>query len=116
MRPQDEYRIKAAELAAKADHETFTALRSELESLARGYLRLAKQAERNSQIDVSYAVPNVPPASEWRCLKDQFDALVHGEDVREDSIEMFFDEQVRRRFGDWIARAAECATKTDNAT
>ncbi len=57
MRPQDEYRVEAAELASKAKHETFPALRSELESLARGYLLLAEQAERNSQIDVSYETP-----------------------------------------------------------
>lgn len=57
MRPQDEYRIKAAVLAAKAKHETSTELRLELESLARGYLLLAEQAERNSQFDVSYETP-----------------------------------------------------------
>lgn len=57
MRPQDQYRIKAAELAAKAKQQTSPALRSELDNLARGYLRLAEQAKRNSQIDVSYETP-----------------------------------------------------------
>ncbi len=61
-------------------------------------------------------MPNAPTTNEWRLLKNQFDALRHGEGVREDSIDMLFDELVRRRFGEWIARAAERATKTDNTT
>ena len=55
-----------------------------------------------------------PKTNEWNLLKDQFDALVHDESVREDSIEKFLDDQIRRRFGDWITRAAECKTRTDN--
>lgn len=57
MRPQDQYRIKAAELAVKAKQQTSPALRSELDNLARSYLRLAEQAKRNSQIDISYETP-----------------------------------------------------------
>lgn len=60
-------------------------------------------------------MPNVPTTNEWRLPKSQFEALKHGEGVREDSIEMIFDEQIRRRFGEWIARAAERATKTNTA-
>ncbi len=45
--------------------------------------------------------------NEWKLLKDQFDALVRKERVCDVSIEMFLDNQIRRRFGDWIARAAE---------
>ncbi len=48
-----------------------------------------------------------PKTSEWRLLKDQFDALVHDEGVREDSIEMFFGDQIRHRFGEWITWALE---------
>jgi hypothetical protein len=35
------------------------------------------------------------------------DALVHDESAHEDSIEKFLDDQIRRRFGEWISRAAE---------
>ncbi len=45
-----------------------------------------------------------PKTNEWRLLKARLNALVHDEGVREDSIEMFFDDQIRRRFGEWIAR------------
>jgi hypothetical protein len=48
-----------------------------------------------------------PTTKEWNLLKDQFDALVHDESVHEDSIEKFLDDQIRRRFGEWISRAAE---------
>ena len=55
-----------------------------------------------------------PKTNEWSLLKDQFDALVHDESVREDSIEKFLDDKIRGRFGDWITRAAERKTSTDN--
>jgi hypothetical protein len=55
-----------------------------------------------------------PKTNEWNLLKGQFDALVHDESVREDSIEKFLDDQIRRRFGVWINRAAERKTKTDD--
>ena len=51
-----------------------------------------------------------PKTNEWNLLKDQFDALVHDESVHEDSIEKFLDDQIRRRFGEWISRAAERKT------
>jgi hypothetical protein len=47
-----------------------------------------------------------PCRNEWRLLKDRFDALAHDQDVREDSIQTILDDVIRRRFGDWIARAA----------
>ena len=53
-----------------------------------------------------------PKPNEWNLLKDQFDAVVHGESVHEDSIEKFLNDQIRRRFGEWISRAAEPKTKT----
>ena len=55
-----------------------------------------------------------PKANEWNLLKDQFDALVHNETEHEDSIEKFLDDQLRCRFGEWIARATEQNCKTDN--
>ena len=48
-----------------------------------------------------------PKTNEWNLLKDQFDALVHDESVHEGGIEKFLDDQIRRRFGEWISRAAE---------
>ena len=44
------YLLKAAELSAIAQVEKDHADKLEFENLARAYLRLAKQAERNSQI------------------------------------------------------------------
>jgi hypothetical protein len=55
-----------------------------------------------------------PKTNEWNLLKDQFDALVHNEPEHEDSFEKFLDDQIRRRFGEWIARATELKNKTDN--
>ncbi len=52
-------------------------------------------------------MPGDPKPDEWRLLKDQFDALRHVEGVPEDSIDTLFDELVRRRFAEWIARAAQ---------
>jgi hypothetical protein len=52
-------------------------------------------------------------ANEWNLLKDQFSALVSDESMRDGSIEKFFDDQIRRRFGEWIIRAAEHKKRTD---
>jgi hypothetical protein len=44
----DEYRLKAADMLAKAEqHELF---RAEFEGLAKAFLRLADQADRNAQL------------------------------------------------------------------
>lgn len=59
-------------------------------------------------------MPGDPKTNEWNLLKDQFDALVYGESAREDSVEKLFDDQIRRRFGEWITRTAERKTRTDN--
>ena len=66
MASGDQYRIKATELFAKANCETNLAVRSELESIALAYLRLAAQAERNSQADIVYEPPPARPRSEDR--------------------------------------------------
>ena len=52
-----EYLLRAAELSARAQTETDPADKLEFENLARAYLRLAKQAERNSQTDIVYETP-----------------------------------------------------------
>jgi len=50
------YLLKAAELSAIAQVEKDHADKLEFENLARAFLRLAKQAERNCQID--YETPS----------------------------------------------------------
>ncbi len=59
MTSGDKYRTKAAALRAKARYERDPALRAEFEVLALSYLRLAEQAERNKQIDISYETPPI---------------------------------------------------------
>jgi hypothetical protein len=54
MTPGDEYRARAAELRAKAQGDAAPAIQHEYENLALAYLRLAAQADRNSQTDVVY--------------------------------------------------------------
>ena len=46
----DDYRIKAADMHAKAKREAKPRTRAELESLALAYLRLADQADRNADL------------------------------------------------------------------
>jgi len=58
-------------------------------------------------------MPGDPKTNEWNLLKDQFDALVYGESACEDSIETLFDDQIRRRFGEWITCAADRKTMTN---
>ena len=53
----DRYRVKAAELSAKALRESRSDLRAEYERLAASYLLLAAQAERNSTNDLVYEPP-----------------------------------------------------------
>jgi hypothetical protein len=53
----DEYRDKAVEFRAKAQVESDPKRKAEFEHLARAYLRLAEQAERNSHLDVTYETP-----------------------------------------------------------
>jgi hypothetical protein len=43
----------------------------------------------------------------WTSLKEQLDALVHEADMLEDALEQFREDQIRRRFGELIAGAAE---------
>jgi hypothetical protein len=57
--PGDKYCAKARELLARAETESDPQMRAELEKLAAAFLRLAEQAERNSQFDVTYEPP--PP-------------------------------------------------------
>jgi len=52
MASRDKYLLRAAELNALAQVEKDHADKREFENLARAYLRLARQAERNSQTEI----------------------------------------------------------------
>jgi len=56
----DEYRIKSAEFLSKATQESRPLLRRSCEAMARLYLRLAGQADRNAETDIVYGpiLPN----------------------------------------------------------
>ena len=54
MTPAEHYRRLAAELQAKARHEADSGIRQEWVQMALAYLRLAEQADRNSENDVVY--------------------------------------------------------------
>lgn len=56
----NEYRSKAADLFAKAAIEANAETQVEMETLARSYLRLAEQADRNSMTDLVYVTPPTP--------------------------------------------------------
>ena len=61
MGTTDSYRIKAAEFYAQAQRATSLSphLRLQFENLAKTYLRLAEQADRNDWADIVYEPP--PP-------------------------------------------------------
>ena len=59
MVPGDNYRARALELMARAETESDPEMRAELKNLAAAFLRLVEQAERNSQVDLTYEPP--PP-------------------------------------------------------
>ena len=60
MQSADHYRKLAAEFRAKAAQESRPALRLDLNRLAQSYLRLAEQAEKNVQANVSYELASSP--------------------------------------------------------
>ena len=64
MDPGDAYRLKAAEISAKARQETNPTVRAELEKLALAYLLLAAQAESNARTDIVYETPPERPPVE----------------------------------------------------
>jgi len=57
--------------------------------------------------------PIYPKTDEWSLLRDQFDAMVHNQDVHGDGIATFVDGEVCRRFGEWISRPAGRKTRRD---
>lgn len=62
MSVADEYRAKAALLAAQAKRDQNPATRAQLKSLERSYLRLAMQAEKNAKTNIVYETPPERPA------------------------------------------------------
>lgn len=54
MTPATHYRTLAARLRTRAKIEESPQLRAEWDHLAKCYIRLAEQADRNAQTDVSY--------------------------------------------------------------
>jgi len=69
MTSADHYRALAAQCDAKAKQEADWKIRAEWEHMARAYHRLAQQAERNAQTDVTYETPlqwptAAPPAQQ----------------------------------------------------
>ena len=52
MAAGDDYRIKAADVNAKAKGETSPYTRAELKKLVLAYLRLAEQADRNADLAI----------------------------------------------------------------
>jgi len=50
MKPWDEYRLSAAEFAEKAKQEDDEVLKAQFERLVQSWLRLAEQAEQNSEV------------------------------------------------------------------
>jgi len=57
MTLRQQYLLRAAELSAKAQAESDHTLKEEFQNLARAFLRLAEQAERNSHADIVYELP-----------------------------------------------------------
>ena len=53
MASGEDYIVKAAEFRARAEAETNPKARDEFEHLARAYLRLAGQAKRNTETDIT---------------------------------------------------------------
>ena len=63
MTSADHYRTLAAQCDAKAKQEPDWQIRAEWEHMARSYRRLALQADRNAQTDVTYETPARPAAA-----------------------------------------------------
>ena len=64
MTPADQYRVKAGDLTSRARAEKDPFQKAEYERLSLSYLRLADQADRNSQNDVVWFDPLIakPPS------------------------------------------------------
>jgi hypothetical protein len=74
MAAGDDYRIKAADMNARAKNDRDPMVRAEFENLALAYLRLADQADKNALTDMVYehapAQPNVQQQQQPQPDKD----------------------------------------------
>lgn len=64
MSVADEYRAKAAQLAAEAKRERDAVRRAQLQSLERSYRRLAIQADKNATTNIVYETPERPAVAQ----------------------------------------------------
>ena len=72
MTPADQYRVKAGDLASRARAEKDPFQKAEYERLSLSYLRLADQADRNSQNDVVWFDPLIAkPATQPQVQQQQ---------------------------------------------
>ena len=71
MTPATQYRVKAAEMAAFARAETDPFQKAEYERLTLSYLRLAGQADRNAQTDVTYETTLARPDNRPQAQQQQ---------------------------------------------
>ena len=71
MSVADEYRAKAALLAAQARRDKNPATRAQLKGLERGYLRLAVQADKNAMTNIVYETPEPRPAVQQQQQQQQ---------------------------------------------
>ena len=67
----DEYRVKAAQLAAEAKQTADPARRAQLKTLERSYLRLAIQADKNTENNIVYETPPTQPAVQQQQQQQQ---------------------------------------------
>ena len=71
MTPADQYRVKAGDMAALARAEQDPFQKAEYERLSLSYLRLAEQADRNSQNDVVWFDPLIDKPTTQRQVQQQ---------------------------------------------
>jgi len=77
----DDYRIKAADMNAKARAETNPRTRAELKHLALAYLRLADQADRNATLISSTEQPAAPLQQQQQQQQQPQSKRQRGEDA-----------------------------------
>jgi hypothetical protein len=65
----DEYRAKAAQLAAEAKRERNPVRRTQLQSLQHSYQRLAMQADKNAATNIVYETPERPVAQQQQQIQ-----------------------------------------------
>jgi hypothetical protein len=70
--------------------------------------RVLNKTSVSEQLQISF-VSAVMKNNEWNLL--QWDAVMPGEAIREDSLELCLDYEIHRRLGELIARAAQHKTK-----